>query len=101
MKDILILGNGGMAREVAFLIDSIKLQNPQWKILGYIAKDESEVGKQNGKYNVFESDSWLYNYEKPLSLAIGFGDPEITSRVCSKLGTRSEERRVGKECRSR
>ena len=41
IKDIVIIGASGLAKEVAFLIDDINEKKKQWKILGFIDKNES------------------------------------------------------------
>jgi sugar O-acyltransferase (sialic acid O-acetyltransferase NeuD family) len=81
MEDIVILGNGGFAKEVAFLIDSINAVEKKWNILGYIAKDDSDIGKQHGKYPVFNSDNWLGNINRPVSAVFGLGSPELTAKI--------------------
>jgi sugar O-acyltransferase (sialic acid O-acetyltransferase NeuD family) len=85
MKDIVIIGSGGFAKEVAFLIDSINKINHEWNILGYIAKEESDIGKQHGKYKICNSDSWLINSHDNLHVAFGLADPEIISLIVNKL----------------
>jgi len=36
MEDIVIRGSGGLAREIAFLIERINQEKPKWNLLGYI-----------------------------------------------------------------
>lgn len=36
MKNIVILGAGGFAREVAWLIEEINNKNAEWNLLGFI-----------------------------------------------------------------
>ena len=42
MKDIVIIGSGGLAKEVVFLIEEINKIENKWKILGFI-DDNIEV----------------------------------------------------------
>ncbi len=46
MKDIVILGSGGFAKEVAFLIEEINRSSITWNILGFITNDKSMLGKK-------------------------------------------------------
>jgi len=85
MKDIVILGNGGFSKEVAFLIDSINKVNKEWNILGYITNDSSLINTFNGKYKIYNADEWLIENKTELNVAIGMGSPHITSKIISKL----------------
>ena len=48
MKEIVIVGAGGLAKEVAFLIDQINHQKKQWNILGFIDSNKNNIGKKMG-----------------------------------------------------
>ena len=58
MKKIAIMGSGGFAREVAFLIEEINKQNQEWELLGFIDRN-TKIGSSCGRYGVFQSDDWL------------------------------------------
>lgn len=45
MKDIVIVGSGGLAKEVKCLIDDINGQAPEWNLLGFI----DDWGRQKGE----------------------------------------------------
>ena len=55
MKKIVIIGSGGFAKEVAFLIEDINKQKQEWNFLGYIDQS-AEIGSYNGKYKVYKHD---------------------------------------------
>ena len=42
MRDIFIIGAGGVGKEVAFLIEEINKKNPIWNIVGFI-DDNNEI----------------------------------------------------------
>lgn len=44
MKDIVIIGAGGFAREVVWLIEENNKIKPEWNILGYISNETGKVG---------------------------------------------------------
>ncbi len=87
MQDIVIFGSGGMAREVAFLIDEINNASPQWNILGFVELDRERVGQQSGKYRVYCTEDELY--DKTLSAAVGVGTPVVIDKIASRFGERS------------
>ena len=36
IQDIVILGAGGFAREVSFLIEEMNRKSPTWRLLGFV-----------------------------------------------------------------
>ena len=78
MKNIVIIGSGGFAKEVAFLIDDVNKQHKEWNLLGYI---DNEIGKQNGKYSVFQNDEWLKQTNKEISIVFGIGSPPLIEKL--------------------
>ena len=75
MKDIVIVGHGGLAREVAFLIGEINRATPTWNFLGYIASDAKFVSQAVGKHVVYETDDWLSKTTREIAVAIAIGQP--------------------------
>jgi sugar O-acyltransferase (sialic acid O-acetyltransferase NeuD family) len=75
MKDIVIVGHGGLAREVAFLIGEINRATPTWNLLGYIASDAEPLSKPVGRHTVRGSDEWLSKSTKEIAVAIAIGQP--------------------------
>jgi sugar O-acyltransferase (sialic acid O-acetyltransferase NeuD family) len=83
MRDIVIFGSGGMAREVAFLIEQINSTTPQWNILGFVETARERVGQQVGKYRVYCTEEELL--DKTLSAAIGIGTPAVNHKITSRF----------------
>ena len=83
MEDIVIFGSGGMAREVAFLIEQINDASPQWNILGFVETDRERVGQQVGKYRVYCTEEELL--DKTLSAAVGIGTPAVNQKITSRF----------------
>lgn len=83
MKDIVILGAGGLAREVAFLIETINRHSPEWRILGFVERDEQLVGKVIGRYSVFCSEQQLRGMS--VHAAIGIGDPAVRAGIADRF----------------
>jgi sugar O-acyltransferase (sialic acid O-acetyltransferase NeuD family) len=86
MKNIVIIGSGGLAKEVAFLIDEVNKQKKEWNLLGYI---DNEIGKQNGKYSVFQNDEWLKQTSKEINIVFGIGSPLLIEKL-STLFSKNE-----------
>lgn len=75
MKDIVIVGHGGLAREVAFLIGEINRATPVWNLLGYVTSDAGAVSKTVGRHTVMGTDEWLLKSTKETAVAVAIGQP--------------------------
>lgn len=74
MKNIVIVGNGGFAREVKFLVDRINQVASTWNFLGYVDNEEDVD-------NIWGNDDDLLNYTKELYVVIAIGAPEVRSKL--------------------
>jgi len=84
-KDIVILGAGGFAREVAFLIEEINRDNPSWNILGFISKNRSEIGNKIGKISIYDVDDSLITTKKKIHVAAGIGNPQVLQTLLKRI----------------
>lgn len=71
VREIVILGAGGLAREVAHLIEDINRQGEVWKILGYVEKEPDLVGTMVGKYPVMGTESDISGLTVAAVIAVG------------------------------
>jgi len=83
MQDIVVLGAGGLAREVAWLIEDINRASPTWNLLGYVEKDAQRVGSVIDRYPVICSEDKLADMD--VAVAIGIGTPAIIQKVASQF----------------
>jgi hypothetical protein len=79
MKDLVIVGHGGLAKEVVFLVESINRAEPVWRLLGYVGAQRESVGQKVGRYLVQGDDAWLAGRAEPLSVAQAIGNPRLLS----------------------
>jgi len=84
MKDIVIIGSGGFAKELAFLIEDINKVHAQWNVLGYI---DNQNETSTSKYSVVYNDDELLNTKKPIAVAFGIGSPELIKKLTEKFKT--------------
>jgi sugar O-acyltransferase (sialic acid O-acetyltransferase NeuD family) len=87
MRDLVILGAGGYAREIAFLIEEINRVSPAWRILGFAEVDARDVGKQVGNYSVVCAEDELLDMQ--VSIAVGIGNPAIIHKIAERFRDRS------------
>ncbi len=75
MNDIIIIGNGGLAKEIAEYIDNINDSIPTWNLLGFSTNSPSYIGNYIHKYKVLCLDKEIANWREHLGLVIGVGFP--------------------------
>jgi len=64
MKELIILGTGVHAAEMAEIIERINDRQPMWDFLGYLAQDETsgDVGREINGYPVLGTTADLFRY---------------------------------------
>lgn len=76
MKDLVIVGRGGFAREVKWIVDCIDRSAENWNFLGYIDKDSN-------KPDVIGDDTYVLNRKEKLSVLLAIGNPQIRNKIYS------------------
>ena len=79
MKDLVIVGVGGFAREVEWLVERINAKNPTWNFKGFIDKDRSSN-------KIFGDDEFILNYTNEIYVAIAIGTSRIRERIYNSYG---------------
>ncbi len=81
MKDVVIVGSSGLAKEIAFLLEEINSKDKIWNLLGFV--DNENLGNSIGKYKVVMNDEQLLTYDKELNVIIGVGFPKLLKRLAT------------------
>lgn len=74
IRDIVIVGNGGFAKEIAWLIERINQVEDTWNFLGFIDKN-------NNAERVIGRDSFLLETKKEINVVIAIGDSHIRKKL--------------------
>jgi sugar O-acyltransferase (sialic acid O-acetyltransferase NeuD family) len=83
-RTIVVIGAGGFAREVHWLIDEINGVSTQYRFLGYVVSDVSRLGEHDSP--VLGDTNWLReNRARVDALAIGIGTPAARLKVPADL----------------
>jgi len=87
MKDIVIYGAGGFAREVSFLIEQINFasDDPPYRFLGYLSDSEDDVGKKAGKDHILGGREWLVESDYDICCVFAVGTPSILNKLSSDV----------------
>lgn len=87
MKDIVIFGSGGFAREVLHLINDINKKQLAWNVLGFIDDNKENHGKIINDLTVLGGREWIKNVEQEINIALGIGNPKIKKMIVEDLKT--------------
>jgi sugar O-acyltransferase (sialic acid O-acetyltransferase NeuD family) len=85
MKRIAIVGAGGFAREVAWLISEINQIDCQFEFLGYLAADAEHPAEHDSSNHVLGDFNWLDGNQRVDALAFGIGSPARKSKVIAEV----------------
>ena len=92
MKSIVVIGAGGMAREVAWTIAELNRVSERYDFLGYIVTDLAQLGPYDSREQVLGDYSWFErNPGRAACAAIGIGTPAVRLRVAAELSRRLPE----------
>ncbi|MGL4773736.1 MAG: transferase [Clostridium sp.] len=84
-KDIVIIGSGGIGREVAYFIEEINKENDQWNILGFIDDNKDVHGKILNGYNVLGGVNELLSLNSKPYVVIAIANCEVKSKIAKLL----------------
>lgn len=74
MKELVIVGSSGFAREIGWAVERINAVENKWKLLGYIDKDIASDG-------VVGDDTFLMEHERELDVVVAIGSTEIRNKL--------------------
>jgi sugar O-acyltransferase (sialic acid O-acetyltransferase NeuD family) len=80
MKNIIILGAGGLGKEIAWLIEEINETKIEWEILGFLDSHPSVVNMELLGYKVLGPFEDAHKYPDAYFI-IAFGDPRMRENV--------------------
>lgn len=81
-KEIVVLGSGGFAKEILYLIERINQEKEMWNILGLI---DENVGQKVYGYEIIGNDDFLFACEKKIAVVCGIGSAKLRKKVVNKL----------------
>ena len=85
LKDIVIIGAGGVGRETALIIEDINEVNEQWNLLGFVDDNESIQNKNINGYDVLGKLEYLINYEKSVYVVCAIANYKVKKIIVEKL----------------
>jgi len=86
MKRIVVIGAGGMAREVKSLISEINRGTPEWHFMGYVVSDLNALTDRDSRDEVLGDYCWLREHATEIdAVTIGIGTPAARLKVRNEI----------------
>lgn len=91
VQRLVILGAGGFAREVNWLMREINAANPTFEFAGYVVSDVSKLGDHDSRSEVLGDFSWFEQHRDGVDcIAMGIGNPGVKLRLADEIRRRFE-----------
>ena len=90
MKDIVIIGAGGVGRETAWIIEQINMRRPTWNIIGFIDDNEEIWNSEINGYNVIGNLRCLNDLENKPYVIISIANYKVKKIIVNKLENKFE-----------
>ena len=85
IRDLVIIGTGGFAREVLWLFRKIENFSTKYNVLGFVDNTPGLKGKLIDGLNVIGDDKWLMGHSKEVCAVICIGNPKTRKHVYNEL----------------
>lgn len=84
MRDIVLYGSGGFAREVLQILLDVNDEQPTWTVLGFLDDDPGALGQDIHGYPVLGGSDWLLGRPE-VQVSVAIGSPHIKRRIVNRL----------------
>ena len=88
MKNIVIVGTGGVGREVSLIIQQINMLEPTWNLLGYIDDNPVNWGNVVNGYAVLGGTDSLIMMDEDTYVVIAISNYEAKKSIVKKLNNK-------------
>ena len=85
MKNIVIVGAGGVGREVSLIIQQINMLEPTWNLLGYIDDNPANWGNVVNGYAVLGGTDSLIMMDEDTYVVIAIANYEVKKSIVVNL----------------
>lgn len=85
LKDVVIIGAGGVGRETALIIEDINEVNKEWSLLGFVDDNAHIQGSNINGYDVLGNLEFLENYNKEVYVVCAIANYKIKKNIIERL----------------
>jgi sugar O-acyltransferase (sialic acid O-acetyltransferase NeuD family) len=83
LKDLIIVGAGGLGREIAWLVQRINAVHPSYNLLGFV--DDADITETIKGYKVLGNRTWLKSLNPKPMVVCAIGNPFVRSQIVNDL----------------
>jgi sugar O-acyltransferase (sialic acid O-acetyltransferase NeuD family) len=83
-REMIILGSGGLAREMAMVLDHVSSREHRWRFLGFVGGSPDETGRDLGYGKILGDDAWLLSSGIAADLVMGVGHPALRAKILGR-----------------
>ena len=77
MKNLVIIGAGGVGKEVSLIVEQINRLDPTWNLVGFVDDNTENWGKVINKYTVIGGIDTLNFFEKDYYVLIAIANYRV------------------------
>ncbi|MEG2656746.1 MAG: acetyltransferase [Clostridium sp.] len=88
MKDIVIIGSGGVGREASLIIQQINDFKPTWNVIGFLDDNPNNLGKVLNGYEVIGDVNSIKFIDENTYVIIAISNYKVKKNIVSKLNGR-------------
>lgn len=85
MEKIVIIGAGGVGKEVALIIDQINNFRPTWNVIGFLDDNPKNLGKVLNGHRVIGNIEFLNNLSSDIYVVVAIANYRIKKRIVMNL----------------
>lgn len=85
MKNLIIIGAGGVGREVSLIVQQINELEPTWNMIGFIDDNVDNWGKVINGYSIIGGIDSLELFPKDTYVIIAIANYKVKKRIVSRL----------------
>ncbi|MEG1254507.1 acetyltransferase [Clostridium sp.] len=85
MKDIVIIGAGGVGREVSLIIDQINNFRPTWNIIGFLDDNPNNLGKVLNGHTIIGNVDSIKSMSSKTYVVVAIANYKIKKTIVSNL----------------
>lgn len=85
MKDIVIIGAGGVGREATWIIEEINKVNEQWNLLGFVDDNSEMWGQELNGYEVLGGLNTLHSLNNKPQVIVAIANCKVKKDIVEKL----------------
>lgn len=85
MKDLVIIGTGGVGRETALIVEDINMVKEEWNLLGFIDDNKDLINKNINGYRVIGDRVYLNSSDKEIYVIIAIANNYVKEDLVNYL----------------